>query len=191
MNDFNIHVYVPILILLFFSLKSGGLFNLFLILLLLYMSPSKFTINAELIFWFLFYFILGIFISKKIVKLFFSLFFKKNFSNYNIKYVMPQLLIALKEEIMWRYLLVYFIYIPIIEFGYNSILAFLIAEMASYFSFISIHLLENRKSLLEFCSFLMVLTILSFIMPGLNVSLHMTRNVLIISNLGVNYEKAK
>lgn len=195
MNNLYIYFYIATLIILIVSLKRAtNLFNLTLILFLICITPKDFIpniFNFKLISYFLINFLLGILISKRIVNIFFYHFFQKKFCFYNIKYIPCQFVVALREEIVWRYLLVYFVYYPIITIGFNSILAFLIAELVSFFSFLSVHSLGTRQKLLEFCSFLVILIVFSVIMPGFNVSLHMIRNILIISNLhlGVNHEE--
>lgn len=190
----NIYIYIVLLLLLLASLKRGNdLLSLLLISMLLYVCPESFVIRFELIIYFVIYFIIGIFLSRKIVNFFFLIFFKKSFTHFNIKKLPTQFLIALKEEITWRYLLVYLIYTPVNLLTNNFIFSFFIAEIISFCIFVSLHSLESRESILEFCTFLIVITILSIIMPGFNVALHMIRNLLIVSNydLGASYEQEK
>lgn len=192
MNSLNLYFYIAMLITLLISLKRGSdLLNFALILLLLHIIPNSFIFDFKLLFHCLINFVLGIFISKRIANFFFYCFFRKTFDRYNIKYIPHQFMVALREEVVWRHFLVYFIYFIITTLGFSSIFALIVAELVSIVSFLSVHSLENKTRLFEFSTFLILITVLSLIMPGLNISLHMTRNILIVSNLNLesDYEK--
>lgn len=150
------------------------------IILLLRFSPVR--LNGDKFFLVFIFTLLGLVFSKKIVNLFSLYFFKKRLTVFNVKYLPLQFFISLKEEIIWRFLLIYFIHTLLFFITNSNFFSLVISEIISLFSFLSVHVLKNKIQLVEFFTFSIFLILTSLVFPGFNIGLHAGRNILILSN---------
>lgn len=181
MSDFEFKIHIMATVTLLYCLnKNNKLSIVVLISTLIYLNPIQ--INLRNLSLYLMIITFGTLISRFIVKIYLEYFFNKKFSDFDIKYFPSQCLIAFKEEVIWRHLLVCYIYISLYHYLPNQCISMIISQIISFMSFYSVHRFKNNIQKVEFITFSFILIISSIIFPGLNIALHATRNMLVLSN---------
>lgn len=180
LNDNNTMIYIVFCVLLLISLNKHIHFATIIIMcLLFFMKPFNF--NPSSFVYIIIWSIIGLFLSRIIVNAFSLTFFHKKYIRVSIKKLPSISVQCLKEEFVWRFILVYFFYNIFSEVIKVNLIALAIAELISLVSFLSVHKFLTRNQAIEALLFSILLIIVSIILPGFNVGLHTGRNMLISS----------
>lgn len=178
-------VFITILAIFLYSIRKYRLADILFVLLILYYMP-QIQWSSIFKYEFIIYFIFGIIASQYIMKVFSKFFFK----NYIIKernflrITWSNLVTAVYEETIWRYLMVYFVSIILNSLFSNYILVMILTLTVSLISFLVIHDFNSRRQLIEFNIFGIILINSSIFFPGMNIGLHLGRNCFLANNNG-------
>lgn len=178
-------VFITILAIFLYSIRKYRIADILFVFLVLYYMP-RIQWSSIFKYEFVIYFIFGIIASQYIMRVFSKIFFK-NFVIKERKFLRitwNNLVTAVYEETIWRFLMVYFVSIILSSLFSNYTLIMILTLTVSLVSFLLIHDFNSRRQLVEFNIFGIILIITSIFLPGMNIGLHLGRNCFLTNNNG-------
>lgn len=178
-------VFITILAIFLYSIRKYRIADILFVFLVLYYMP-QIQWSSIFKYEFVIYFIFGIITSQYIMRVFSKIFFK-NFVIKERKFLRitwSNLVTAVYEETIWRFLMVYFLSIILSSLFSNYTLVMILTLTVSLVSFLLIHDFNSRRQLIEFNIFGIILIITSIFLPGMNIGLHLGRNCFLTNNNG-------